>query len=58
MCWFLLKILGISMIFGGWGVGWSLVGFGGGGGWSRSKEKRFQQIINTYFQYRWIDINV
>ena len=23
------------------GVGWSLVGFGGGDGWSRSKEKRF-----------------
>ena len=34
--WFLLKILGISMIFRE-GVGWSLIG-SGVGGWSRSKE--------------------
>ena len=38
--WFLLKILAITMILRG--VGWSLVGSGSGGGWSRSKEN------NTY----------
>ena len=29
-------------VVSGWVWGW--------GGWSRSKEKKFQQIINTYFQ--------
>ena len=36
--------------------GWSLVGGGGGG--VQIQRKKFQQIINTYFQCRWININV
>ena len=34
------------------GRGW------GGSRQSRFKEKKFYQIINTYFQCRWININV
>ena len=40
---FLLKILGISMIFRG--VGWSLVGSGGGGGGPDPKKKSFNRLL-------------
>ena len=47
--WFLLKLLSISTIFRG-GMGWSLVGYGGGG-WFRSKEKSFNRILmHIYLQ--------
>ena len=43
MCWVLLKILGISMIFRG--VGWSLVGGGGGGCGPDPKKKSFNRLL-------------